>query len=443
MGKMTGDTFMQRFEQQLAHQSGIHHWIIALSGGLDSMVLLELASRCLPAEQLTVLHINHQLQREAGEWQLFCARQAEQRGLAFHAETVCLQPGSVETAARNARYEVFEQVSSRNTCVLLAHHRDDQAETLLFRLFRGAGVRGMAAMPRQRALGEGLLFRPLLDISRNELAEWAQEEGLCWVEDPSNRDLQYDRNFLRQQVLPLLAGRWSGVSARLQTAAGHLADAEALLEEFAQSDLQNCLAENSLQADKLQLLSERRQANLLRYWCRCAGVQLTAAQLDSLRTLMTVAGDRQPELILGDRIIRRYRNRLFIEAMMSCPPWSALLVDVLAAPERYPGGRLLLKTESAASPDRWLAGVSVRNRREGDRCHPSGRPGKSLKHLFQEAGVPPWQRDHWPVCVRGDEIVAVPGICICQSWCEAENKPPFWLDWQPAALFAGSDSGTL
>ena len=442
MGKMANDTFLQRFERQLASQSGIDHWIVALSGGLDSMVLLELASRCLPADRLTVLHINHQLQAEADEWQAFCARQAEQRGLVFCAEKVNLQPGSIETAARNARYEVFAKALSENTCLLLAHHSDDQAETLLFRLFRGAGVRGMAAMPRQRALGEGGLFRPLLDFSRSELKAWAQKEGLCWVEDPSNTDIQYDRNFLRQQVLPLLAGRWSGISERLQATACHLADAEALLEELAQSDLQNCSADNSLLTDKLQSLSPQRQANLLRYWCRSAGILLSAAQLGSLNALIAAASDRQPELMLGGRVIRRYRNRVFIDTGAVCPQWDALLVDVLAAPERYPG-RLSLTAESDISPDPWLAGVKIRNRRDGDKCYPSGRPGKSLKHLFQEAGVPPWQRDQWPVCVRGDEIVAVPGICICEGWCEGENKPPFWLDWQPAALFAGSDSGTL
>ena len=142
MGKMANDTFIQRFEQQLAGLSGIDHWIVALSGGLDSMVLLELASRCLPADRLTVLHINHQLQAEADEWQAFCARQAEQRGLEFRAEKVSLQPGSIETAARNARYEVFAKSQSQNSCVLLAHHRDDQAETSVVPFVSGGGGTG-------------------------------------------------------------------------------------------------------------------------------------------------------------------------------------------------------------------------------------------------------------------------------------------------------------
>ena len=183
----------------------------------------------------------------------------------------------------------------------------------------------MAAMPRQRVLGDGALFRPLLDFSRSELKAWAQNEGLCWVEDPSNTDIQYDRNFLRQQVLPLLAGRWSGISERLQATAGHLADAEALLEELAQSDLLSCSVDNSLLTDKLQHCCRRG----VRQTCYVtgAGASVFCSVLHSwvsLKALITAGSDRQPELILGDRVIRRYRNRLFIRggdglSAMGCP----------------------------------------------------------------------------------------------------------------------------
>ncbi len=440
---MSGDALEQNFRQQLATQSSVSHWIIALSGGLDSMVLLELASRCLPAEQLTVLHVNHQLQAEADEWQVFCARQVERRGLRFIAESVSLKEGSVETAARHARYAVFERQLSPGAGVLLAHHGDDQAETLLFRLFRGAGVRGMAAMPRQRLLGRGIVFRPLLGVSRLQLAGWARKEGLSWVEDPSNADTQYDRNFLRQQVIPLLTKRWPGLSQRLQVTANHLADAEALLEELAQADLESCVADQTLMTAPLLQLSDRRQTNLLRYWCRQSGIQLTAMQLSSLRNLIAAGDDRQPELLSGRYIIRRYRGRLFVDPVVFFQAWEGFLSDALDTTVKHSAGRLMLEADGEADVLPWLKDVEIRNRQEGDKCHPLGRPAKSLKQLFQEAGVPPWQRDQWPVCVRGGSIVAVPGICLCESWCEGENKPPFWLDWQPAALFAGSDSGTL
>lgn len=443
MSGVSVDDLSQRFQRQLTKVSGIQRWIIALSGGLDSMVLLELAARFLPAKQVTVLHVNHQLQSEAGEWQLFCAQQAEQRGLTFRAEKVQLEGGSVETAARNARYSVFEDEMSSDVCLMMAHHADDQAETLLFRLLRGAGVRGMAAMAVQRKLNNGKLLRPLLGCSRSELKSWAIREGLSWVEDPSNSDTQYDRNYLRQQVLPLLAKRWPRVNERLNATACHLADAEALLEELAQADLEACLASaNTLSLTELKLLSGRRQVNALRYWSRQFGLVLSEGQVDSLRVMAEAAADSQPELLLGDTVIRRYRSKLYIDPVTESSRWQECLIDVLASGLSH-GGVLTLKSDAGKDLDSWLMGVDIRSRQEGDKCHPLGRPGKSLKHLFQEAGVPPWQRDNWPVCIRAGEIVAIPGICICQSWCDGENKPPFWLDWQPSALFAVGDSGTL
>ena len=444
MNSVSVNGLQRRFQKQLAKVSSIQHWVVALSGGLDSMVLLELASRCLSAKQLTVLHVNHQLQANADEWELFCAQQAERRGLSFHAEKVQLQSGSVETAARNARYAVFENAVSSKACLLLAHHGDDQAETLLFRLLRGAGVRGMSAMPFQRALGEGMLLRPLLEHSRSQLESWAVQEGLSWVDDPSNSDTQYDRNFLRQQVLPLLTQRWPQVSERLNVTANHLADAEVLLEELAQIDLEVCLVlGHTLSLVELVKLSERRQVNVLRYWCRQLGIQISEVQLCSLRGLIDAAADSQPELLLGDLVIRRYRSKLFVEPVVAVLQWQGCLADALAQSVFHSGGVLTLTSSVSKGVESWFVGVDIRNRQDGDKCRPLGRPGKSLKHLFQEAGIPPWQRDCWPVCVRDGEIVAIPGICICESWCDGENKPPFWLDWQPSALFDVGDSGTL
>ena len=436
-------SLQHHFEQQLnRHSHGVKRWVIALSGGLDSVVLLDLAARIIPAKHPSVIHVNHQLQPQADGWSSFCQQLADQYQIEFKSIRVTVDAGaSVERAARNARYQAFEQYLQSGDCLLLAQHRNDQAETLLYRLLRGAGLKGLAAMPRTREIGMAFLQRPLLSVSRDQLQSWAEKAQLNWIEDPSNADLSYDRNYLRHQVMPLLRARWPGFEQRWSDTADYLRDADQLLTELAQIDLQTVADErNSLSCAGLNVLSIKRRDNLLRVWLAEQGLPAGAKVLMSIGQMIEAVDDSSPELKLASVKLRRYRGRLYLTAEQNDIDWQGRLLpdEGLHLPQ---GSLLVVKKLNGL---RSLAGVTLRNRCDGDRCSPVGRGGStSLKKLFQENAVPPWQRKSWPVCVLGDEIVAVPGICVCEGWQVEKDVAGFHLKWVPAALSVGSDSGTL
>src|SRR5690606_29578700 len=259
---------------------------LGLSGGLDSMVLLDAMvqlhqSHSLPP--LKAIHVHHGLHAEADQWAEHCARECAARGVELHVERVCLgSAGSIEELARDARYSVFERLMGRDDCLLLAHHRDDQLETLLFRVLRGTGLRGLAGMPRSRGLGAGQLLRPLLSWERRELYDWASEQQLSWIEDPANADPRYARTALRHSLLPDLRRQWPAMPEHLLRLAEHAEEANQLLDERASEDLQ--LAQGmltdiwltawpSLDVAAVAALTPARQKNLLRYWLRANGMR--------------------------------------------------------------------------------------------------------------------------------------------------------------------------
>ncbi|EGH28298.1 tRNA(Ile)-lysidine synthetase, partial [Pseudomonas syringae pv. japonica str. M301072] len=274
----TGHDLSARLLQVLAPWRNAPVWHVGFSGGLDSTVLLhllaELASReTLPA--LNAIHVHHGLQTAADGWPEHCQQVCKTLGVAFESVRVQVEPAaSLEQAARQARYSAFSERLVEGEVLLTGQHRDDQAETLLFRLLRGAGVRGLAAMPDQRVLGRGHLLRPLLDVSRKQLEDYAHRHGLNWIEDPSNDDQQFSRNFLRSQVVPLLTSRWPQAAASLARTARHLGEAQQLLDELALQDIANAQAATSftwvglpvLSLGPIAALSAARQRNALRHW---------------------------------------------------------------------------------------------------------------------------------------------------------------------------------
>jgi len=432
------------FNQKLKSRADrVTRWVIGLSGGLDSVVLLHLAARSLPAGQLLVVNIDHQLQPQSAHWSDFCGRLAGSLNLPFVSHKVVVAAGaSLEQAARQARYQVFEELLQPGDCLLLAHHLDDQAETMLFRLLRGTGVRGLAGMPDSRMLGEAELYRPLLSITRQELQDWARAEQLQWIDDPSNADLSYDRNYLRHKVLPLLQARWPGFSHRWSDTAGYLREAEQLHRDLAEIDLQQVRTGAGLDCSALMALSAPRRANLLRYWCLKAGQSIGERHIQGVVKLIAAADDRQPVVQLGDLQLRRYRGALVLQPQQTTIEWGNRPLTELG--EQTAQGRLEVVGGADHAGLKSLTGVTLRNRYDGDRCKPVGRGGScSLKKLFQEHNIPAWQRSSWPVCVVGDEIVALPGICICDGWQSDKKGSGFTLKWLPTALSARGDSDTL
>src|SRR5476651_1393969 len=298
-------------------------WRIAFSGGLDSAVLLHLLAHLAKTESLPVLsaiHVHHGLQAVADAWPQHCQSICDALGVPLKIIRVQVKPGaSLERAARDARYDAFRAATRVNEMLLTAQHRDDQAETLLFRLLRGAGVRGLAAMPAQRPLAGGYLVRPLLDVSRADLETYAREQQLTWIEDPSNADSRFSRNYLRHHVFPRLTERWPQAVSTMARSAEHLSEAQGLLDELAQMDLLAAsqpsmfpwLALPSLALEPLCALSEARQRNALRHWLAPLTRLPDSEHWAGWQALRDAKADAQPLWRLADGQLHRCGERIW------------------------------------------------------------------------------------------------------------------------------------
>lgn len=415
-------------------------WLVAYSGGVDSHVLLHALLRwrehspdTIPAIQ--AVHVNHQLQDDADQWQQHCERVCDQLDVPLQVlkVDVGLRGQGLEAAARQARYAAFRQLLGPGELLLMAHHTDDRAETLLLHLLRGSGLAGIASIPRQRALGEGVLLRPLLSVTRELLLAYAREQRLQWVDDPSNQDTQHDRNYLRHRVLPQLSERWSGFRDQLARSADLAAQSDGLLAQLAAIDLQALGqgVEEPLAVAGLLGLAEDRRDNLLRYWLRARGVPpVSQAQLQQLvASVLCAAVDAQPELHVGPYQLRRYRDRLYVTAFAGTPqpgewPWSP--------PQTLPvPGCGSLSAERRRGQGLRVDGpVTVRLRAGGERCRPAGRGhSQSLKKLLQEYGLEPWWRDRLPLLYCGDQLVAVADLWVCEGFAARAGEEGWLLQW--------------
>lgn len=418
----------------LAPHRDCRRWVVAYSGGLDSRVLLELlvqwreetpGSR-LPA--LEAVHVDHQLQADSSRWAAHCRAVCESLGVPLESRRVEVDGGSrrgLEARARAARYRVFEEVIGPDDLLLMAHHRDDQVETVLLRLLRGSGLNGLSAMPGQRALGAGRLLRPLLAVDRRALEDYATERRLEWVEDSSNADRRFDRNYLRHEVTPLLERRWPGYRETLTRLARMAADSADLLRQLAQEDIARTGGADTLPLDALSRLDARRQRNALYHWLLQRGVGAVGAdQLEQLMAdVVSAAEDAEPEFVLGECEVRRYRGRLYVTAMPSPQDGDWRARWALAAPLILPGAGVLEAAPASGGGGLRCDGeVEVRFRRGGERCRPAGRHhSRSLKKLLQEYAVPPWWRDRVPLIYIGGELAAVADLWICEGFVATDD----------------------
>ncbi|WP_210397005.1 tRNA lysidine(34) synthetase TilS [Motiliproteus sediminis] len=409
---------------------------VGLSGGLDSTVLLHLAVAAGLGRQgrLHAVHVHHGLQSSADDWAAHCIRLCAEWSVPCRVErvTVAAEQG-VEAGARAARYAVFESLLRTGDTLLLGHHADDQSETLLLRLFRGAGVRGLSAMAAVRPLGEGELRRPLLACSRSQLAAYAGAEDLRWLEDGSNTEARFDRNYLRHQVMPLLHRRWPGLNRVLARAARLQRESAELLAEYADQDLASVCHRGALSVPALGRLSPPRQRNLLRRWLLRQGAEVPAERqlVVFLASLFQAGDDRQPRLSWGGWIMERYRGELYLR---SSAPEAVPFQSCYWVPGEslvLPAGTLTA-TAATGRGLRVAAGdvVTLMPRRGGERLVLAGRDGsRSLKKLLQEAAVPPWRRSLLPLIYVDGELAAVADLWVCEQF-EARSGERGWqLEW--------------
>lgn len=415
--------------------------VAGLSGGIDSATLLHVLRELAPRHgfRLSALHVNHGLSPHAGDWQAFCERLCRSLDVPFEVKRVEVADAAgagLEAAARRARYAAFAEVDAQ--WLALAHQRDDQAETLLFNLLRGAGLAGAAAMPAVRDFPgrPGLrILRPLLEAPRAEIERHARAGKLEWIEDESNRDVRHARNFLRRSVLPQLRERFPGCDAVLARAAAHFAEGEALLAQLAGIDARTALREGRIVVAELARLDAARGRNLLRHVLKGAGIAMpdSAHLHEALRQACHAAADRQVRIDLGRCALHRYRGELWL-APGACAPGAAEWHGEAALAWGRDRLRFELRFGGGIGLER-LAGKPVRilPRRGGERLQPDARrPRRELKKLLQEQGVPPWQREAMPLLWCGGELVWVPGIGIDCAWQCRAGEAGLLPSWEQA-----------
>ncbi len=415
---------------------------VAFSGGLDSSVLLH-AARNLPHWQrrLRALHVHHGLLADADEWSRRAMSVCTELGVqcAVVPVEVSLESGtSVEEQARMARYAALAGRLEAGELLLTAQHCDDQLETVLLQLFRGAGVAGLAAMPVVRRLGAGLHVRPLLGFGRSDLVLYATENHLRWGEDPSNEDQRFDRNFLRKTIVPLLRQRWPAVAPATARSASNCAEALRLTEELADLDATDAGRDGELSVAALRSLSRRRQRNLLRRWIGNHAFRMpSAARLNSIIDDVIGANRGVAALVRWDRAeVRRFGDRLLLMPCLaplessSRQPWPdpAAGIDLGAAQ-----GRLLCGAvdDGGLDPQRLCCGrVEIGYRAGGERIRISGKPHSSgLSRLFQEAGVFPWMRDRVPLVFIDGQLAAVADLWVAEDFAASPGSRAMALQW--------------
>lgn len=422
---------------------------VAFSGGLDSMVLLHALASLNLSVPVLALHVNHQISPHADAWQAQCAARCEALRVEFHAETVTVKNHGqgIENAAREARYAVFARYLQTGDLLLMAHHADDQTETVLLRLLRGAGLRGLAAMAQKRALGAGYLYRPLLQFTKAELQAYATAEQLQWIDDESNLDTHYDRNFLRQKIVPLLQSRWPQLQRRMRQTALLCADTESLLTELAaedltQSDVRTERLGQSLSLTALEHLSQARRHNLLRHWLRLQHLDIPEQShlMQFEQQLMAGRPDAEAAVEWGHAILQTYRKRLYaMPRALSEQPLTPQPITLRGQTEEIalPGnGRLQFTyqdySDSVMLLRADLTNLSVRWRQGGERCKPSQRAhSQTLKRLLQEYALEPWWREQLPLIFSGDTLVAAGDLWVCEDFVAPAGDSGYLLNWCP------------
>ena len=416
---------------------------IAYSGGLDSHVLLHVLSQ-IKSElnvKLKALHVNHGFSEEATNWVSHCEITCQKLGVQIETmviDQVCPVGESLEAWARDKRYELLTKMSAKDVLVT-AHHKEDQAETLLLQLNRGAGVRGLASMPIVKERAKTTHLRPLLAYDREQITQYANKEGLHWIEDESNNNKRFDRNYIRHEILPKLRERWPAIDSNYFRVSSLQAQASELLDDLARIDLVSLQTEHDkkLELKGLKLLSRSRRNNAVRYWLRSFNIQMpSASQMEQISINLIESSDSASPLIkLAGYELRRYRDWLYLVDELEN-------IDFREHFNLELGTTLTLNDESQLQTN-WGAEVGiklgesvegelqVRYRQGGERIHLPGKTHtQSLKQLFQEAAVPPWIRERVPLFFIDTTLVGVAGFWIDEAYISDGTELAWKIIWK-------------
>lgn len=393
--------------------------LLGLSGGLDSVVLLHaLAADPLIKSKIQLLHVHHGVSPNADAWANHCAQMAARFNLPFTLEHLNLPLGpNLEERAREARYACFARHLGEGAVLLTAHHQHDQAETVLANLCRGAGVAGLAAMAKTQPFAGGWHHRPLLDIAKKTLQEYAEQHGLIYVEDESNANTQFTRNFLRQDIFPVMLARFPGMMANVTRTAEICSEAELILAEDAQRVLASCmLSSEKLSIRQILTHSPARRRNALHHWLLRFAPK--AASRDFVlrieNELMLAKPDANPVLHHDGLYLRRYQGILYALGAPEQPVDDAQVWKNFPEPMLFGPHRLEIVPKQARPTFSGLL-IRLQQRQGGERIVCYGQH-KSVKKLLQAATIPPWERTTWPLVYINDTLAAIPGVVMGDAW---------------------------
>ena len=414
---------------------------VGLSGGRDSVLLLHLLVQAREALAITVsaIHINHQISPHAASWADFCAALCAQLGVPLQVERVVVAHDSgrgLEASARAARYAAYSRAPA--DMIALAHHRDDQAETVLLQALRGAGLKGISAMPLAKAFGgDKQIIRPLLDVAPEILADYAEANRLNWIHDESNDDVRYTRNCIRHEIMPRLSELLPQSTLSLVRLGQHAAEAQRLLDDLAKIDQANVVVGDRLQLPCLLSLSAPRAKNLLRYFFSSASIPVpNAVQLNEiLQQLGARQRDDRTEITWANWTLRCFRDEVYLEPVAIQPKvdWQVAWQGEAELILPHPCGTLRFDPcVGAGIAQTQLKGksVTIRVRRGGEKIRlESSRPRRALKNLLQEAKLPPWRREIMPLLFCDEMLVWVPGIGIDLEFTARADEPGLVIAW--------------
>jgi len=403
-----------RFLEYLQSITSTNKFLIAYSGGLDSRVLLHLISQH-PNVKARAMHVHHGLQKEADDWVSHCQKTCDELKVPVQIAHLNLQINkgeSIEDIARKGRYQALKSSLRADEVLLTAHHQNDQAETLLLQLFRGSGVQGLASMPEFCDFGLGKHARPLLNETRQSLENYARENKLGFIEDPSNVDRSFNRNFLRNQILPQLRERWQGIDKAISRAAGIQAETKQLLDEVAEQDLESLLSKrnNTISIPGLLKLSSARKKLLIRYWIAKSGFTLPSEKKlkHVFSDVVNAREDAQPVVEWQGVQVRRFKDKLYIMLPLSEHDNSQSIAWACDKPLKIASLGLTLKPELFHGKNN---AVTVRFRQGGEKMYITERGAHiSLKNLFHEAEIPPWLRSRMPLIYVDEQLIQVIGL---------------------------------
>ena len=412
---------------------------IALSGGIDSVVLLHALSQLKVKLklQLSAIHINHDLSSNADDWLIFCHNKCKELGIPIKSEKINIKHDismGIEAAARKGRYQALE--TYRKGILVLGHHQNDQAETLLLQLFRGSGLNGLAAMPLYDQ--ERFIWRPLLKINKEIIEGYAKENSLNFIKDESNDNLQFDRNFLRKNVLPLIKSRYPDIINTISRSSENIAEGLNLHKAIAKEDANIFFSKNKerLSLTMIKVLEKERVVNLIRWWLDVNKKMMPSKKTMSelYKQIKNVKKDALLNIDISESIsIKAYRDELFlVEKGIKIDPYELIwrgeeLVEL-------PGNtKLIFKKSLGAGFSLSKIGsktLTIQNRNGGESFKPkNNQPTRTLKYLLQTSNIPPWKRQLMPLIFSENDLVAVPNFGVHYKFQAEENESGWEIDW--------------